>query len=289
MAFDPREDKSEENTPALEVVPEVEEEKGENKAGEKKTGAKKKKKSKSLYRIVLVVLVAIIIATTTYIAFLYYGVGQTSLSDVPEDQLDYYYPGEPNTIGSGYMFQPVDVRFYREKAFEKDRTIYRSKIIPIRQEETTYTNRLDQNSREPPFFGQFHLGCIKTLDDTPSSMCYKYAKDRLDEMMSFRNFRTLELREIKTYEYEIDGQSVEYYRYAAKATVGVSSSERVKGDVTAVMLIWANPGDNSYNYFIGYSIVKVESEGNLWEPDIVEDATTWDKIVSLLPRISEDN
>ena len=239
-------------------------------------------------RIIVFGLAFIIVATTGYLGYLYYNVSNVSRPDLPDDELSYKYPGgEKYPTGE---YNPKNVYFEREQAYEKEGTDYLEMIglpvVPVHQIETVYTNSIKQLSPEPPFYGEIHIGGFKTIDEMDKGTIMYYADERMNEVLNYRNIRLLGLIESRTYEYKIEGQRAFYYEYVAEIPKGADEPGYVVGrDVKIVLLLWLDSEDLSGKYFLGISVVKIKNQGSFLVAEEIEDLTTWEKIISLIPRV----
>ncbi len=247
-----------------------------------------KRKMSGIRRIIVFGLAFIIVATTGYLGYLYYNVSNVSRPDLPDDELSYKYPGgEKYPTGE---YNPKNVYFEREQAYEKEGTDYLEMIglpvVPVHQIETVYTNSIKQLSPEPPFYGEIHIGGFKTIDEMDKGTIMYYADERMNEVLNYRNIRLLGLIESRTYEYKIEGQRAFYYEYVAEIPKGADEPGYVVGrDVKIVLLLWLDSEDLSGKYFLGISVVKIKNQGSFLVAEEIEDLTTWEKIISLIPRV----
>ena len=285
----PEEKEKYEQVEAIEVKPL----KGSSGRGSfRKRKRKSRKKMSPVWQILMIGLVLITIGTVGYIGYLFYDVDNILQPDVPPNELSYPYPGErkPYPLGDPWKYPPETVVFEREKAYEKHETEYLDllglPVVPIRQEEIVYVNGFDQFEKEPPFFGVFHIGSIKTLNEMDLATITYYANARMEEILEFRNIHLVGLIEEKDYEHKIDGQKAYYYEYKAELPKGADDAGYVIGrDVNIALVVWLFDEDMSGKYFIGISVVNIRNE----DLEDIEDDTAWVKIRSLIPRISVDN
>lgn len=259
-----------------------------------KTGKKRRRKRKMsiVRRIIVFGAILLIVGTAGYLGYLYYNVSNLSRPDLPNKELSYGYPGgEKYPTGE---YSPKTVYFKREPAYEKEGTEYLEMIglpvVPIHQIETVYTNEIKQLSPEPPFYGEIHIGSFKTIDEMDKGTTHYYADERMNEVLNYRNIRLIGLIESKTYEYKIEGQRAFYYEYIAKIPRGEEEPGYVIGrDVKIVLVIWLDSEDMSGKYFMGISVVMIRNQGSFLVAEEIEDDTTWEKIISLIPRVKYIN
>jgi len=261
-----------------------------------KTGKKRKKRKKGkisvVRRIIVFGLILLTVGTVGYLGYLYYNVSNVSRPDLPYNELSYKYQGgEKYPTGE---YSPRTVYFKREPAYEKEGTEYLELIglpvVPIHQIETVYTNGIKQLSAEPPFYGEIHIGSFKTIDEMDKGTTLYYADERMDEVLSYRNIRLKGLIETRTYEYKIEGQRAFYYEYLAEIPSGADEPGYVEGrDVRIVLVVWMDDEDMSGKYFLGISVVMIRNQGSFLVAEEIEDVTTWEKIISLIPRVEYVN
>lgn len=258
------------------------------KRDEKKRG----KKRGVLWKIFVIGLLLITISSLSYLGYMFYEVRDIRRPDVPSDELSYRYPGEEFHIGGieYKRYPPRDVVFRREEAYEESLTDYLYKIIPLKQVEMTYINGIDPLAKEPPFFGQFHIGSVKTVNEMSMTEITSKAHERMEEVLHYRYIETGKLVEEKPYEYKIDGEEANYYEYEGVLPRGSDEPDYVKQrTVKIVLVVWSSEIDRSGKYFIGLSVVKILNKDAVGIARVIEDETTWDKILSLIPRISIKN
>ena len=302
MVFDPDDESangdegvSDTAIPILSKIEQGKEKNGSKEGKEKRKAPKKRRNRKNPKRsmarkIFGIGLMIILIGTMGYLGYLFSQVKDVQQPDVPQDQLHYKYYGERSNIGDGWEYPPRDVDFRREKAYEKVGTEYVSKVIPIYQKEKVYLNDIKQLAEEPPYFGQFHIGSFKTINDLERGTLESLAEKRMQEVLDFRRIQRNELVEYKPYERKIDGQKAYYSEYTGYTPRGADEPGYIKGrDVRIVLVTWIYEPDMSGKYFFGFSVVNIENDGSLLVPNNIEDLTTWNKITSLIPRVSVKN
>ena len=302
MVFDPDDESangdegvSDTAIPILSKIEQGKEKNGSKEGKEKRKAPKKRRNRKNPKRsmarkIFGIGLMIILIGTMGYLGYLFSQVKDVQQPDVPQDQLHYKYYGEKSNIGDGWEYPPRDVDFRREKAYEKVGTEYVSKVIPIYQKEKVYLNDIKQLAEEPPYFGQFHIGSFKTINDLERGTLESLAEKRMQEVLDFRRIQRNELMEYKPYERKIDGQKAYYSEYTGYTPRGADEPGYIKGrDVRIVLVTWIYEPDMSGKYFFGFSVVNIENDGSLLVPNNIEDLTTWNKITALIPRVSVKN
>ena len=302
MVFDPDDESangdegvSDTAIPILSKIEQGKEKNGSKEGKEKRKAPKKRRNRKNPKRsmarkIFGIGLMIILIGTMGYLGYLFSQVKDVQQPDVPQDQLHYKYYGERSNIGDGWEYPPRDVDFRREKAYEKVGTEYVSKVIPIYQKEKVYLNDIKQLAEEPPYFGQFHIGSFKTINDLERGTLESLAEKRMQEVLDFRRIQRNELMEYKPYERKIDGQKAYYSEYTGYTPRGADEPGYIKGrDVRIVLVTWIYEPDMSGKYFFGFSVVNIENDGSLLVPNNIEDLTTWNKITALIPRVSVKN
>ena len=302
MVFDPGDESANDDQgvsdtaiPILSKIEQGKEKSGSKEGKEKRKAPKKRRKKRTPKRsmarkIFGIGLMIILIGTMGYLGYLFSQVKDVQQPDVPQDQLHYKYYGEKSNIGDGWEYPPRDVDFRREKAYEKVGTEYVSKVIPIYQKEKVYLNDIKQLAEEPPYFGQFHIGSFKTINDMDMGLIQSYATKRMQEVLKFRKITPGDLIESKIFEHKIDGQKAYYNEYTGYTPRGADEPGYIKGrDVRIVFVIWIYEPDMSGKYFFGFSVVNIENDGSLLVPNNIEDLTTWNKITALIPRVSVKN
>ncbi|MDP6156122.1 MAG: hypothetical protein QF682_08330 [Candidatus Thermoplasmatota archaeon] len=254
----------------------------------KKRRKRKKRKMSAVLRIIVIGLIILIVGIVGYLGYLYYNVSNVSRPDVPQNELSYKYQGGEKYPNGEYS--PKTVYFEREPAYEKEGTEYVELIglpvIPIYQIETVYTNGIKQLSSEPPFYGEFHIGSYKKIDAMDKGTILYYADERMDEVLNYRNIHTIGLIESRDYEYKIEGERAFYYEYIAEIPKGADEPGYVVGrDVRIVLVVWLDDEDMSGKYFLGISVIRIRNQGSFLVAEEIEDLTTWEKIISLIPRV----
>jgi len=306
MVFDPGDESADDDQgvsdTAIPTFSQVEQGKQERepKGEEKKESSKKKapkkrkrrrtRKRSTAQKILGIGMIIILLGTIGYLGYLYSQVKDVRQPDVPQNQLHYKYYGEKSNIGDMWEYPPRDVDFRREKAYEKIGTEYIKKVIPIYQEEKVYVNDIKQLAEVPPYFGQFHIGSFKTINDMERGTLESLAEKRMQEVLDFRRIQLNDLVEYEPYGHKIDGQKAYYSEYTGYTPRGADEPGYIEGrDVRVVLLTWVYQPDMSGKYFFGVSVVNIENDGSLFVPNNIEDLTTWNKITSLIPRVSVEN
>ncbi len=263
------------------------------KKGKKKTPRRRRKSKKGrgmVMRILSVSFFLLVVGVLGYLGYLFTDVDNVLQPDVPQDQLTYRYPGEESSVEGVWIYSPRTVAFRREKAYETVGTSYQMKIFPIYQEEKAYVNDIMLLSEEPPFFGEFLIGSFKTINDMTEGDVLAFAGSHMEDSLYFMNIEQPQLLEQKVLEHRIDGKKAFYNEFLAHLPRGADEPSYVRGrDVKVVMVYWVSEEDMSGKYFIGFSVVRINNEGNVLIPSVIEDETTWDKIISLIPRVSVEN
>lgn len=257
--------------------------------GPRRKRKRKKKESSIAIKIFVIVSFLLVSGVIGYLGYLFYDVRTVDQPDIPQDQLVYKYPGEMSAVEGRWTYEPGTVAFRRQKAYEKEGVEYLFKVIPVYQKEKVYSNDIRLLSEEPPFFGQIHIGSFKTVNDMSEGEITSHAGKRMDDILYYFNVRDLGLLEQKVLEYGIDGNKAHYSEFTATLPPGADEPDYVTGrNVRIVLVHWTSEEDRSGKYFIGFSVVRIRSQGNLLIPSAIEDETTWDKILSLVPRVSVD-